>query len=70
MARQPLLKCYRDQVATYMRRKYGITEQQASDISLELCKEFYKPLTAVVEETKEDGIPVIRAVDLATWFDA
>lgn len=69
MARQPLLKCYRDQVATYMMRKYGVTKEQASEMSLELCKEYYQPLTAVVEETKEDGIPVIRAVDLATWFD-
>ena len=24
MARQPLLKCYRDQVAAYIARKYGI----------------------------------------------
>ena len=69
MARQPLLKCYRDQIATYMQRKYGIPAEQAMQYSLELCKEYYKPLTAVVEETKEDGIPVIRAVDLATWFD-
>ena len=69
MARQPLLKCYRDQVATYIARKYGLPLEQASQISLELCKEHYKPLTAIIEETKEDGIPVIRAVDLASWFD-
>ena len=70
MARQPLLKCYRDQVATYMARKYGLPPDKASELSLELCKEFYHPLTAVIEETKEDGIPVIKAVDLAQWFDA
>lgn len=69
MARQPLLKCYRDQVAAYISRKYGIPLDQASNLSLELCKENYKPLTAIIEETKEDGIPVIRAVDMASWFD-
>ena len=70
MARKPLLKCYKEQVANYLSRKYSISAEKAAEISMELCTENYKPLTAIIEETKIDGVPVIKAVDLASWFDA
>ena len=70
MSRPQLLKSYKDQMATYISRKYGLPIEKAAELSLQMCEENYKPLTAVVVETKEDGIPVIKAVDLASWFDS
>ena len=70
MARQQLLKAYRNQVKAYLKRKYSLPDDKADAISMDICKKFYKPLTAIVEETKIDGKPEIKAVDLASWFDA
>ena len=69
MQRPRLLGTYRDQVATYIQFKYGVTKERASEIALEICKKHYKPLTAIIEETKIDGQPIIKGVDLASWFD-
>lgn len=69
MQRPGLLRTYRAQVATYLKFKYGLSDTKADAISLEICKSNYKPLTAVIEETLTDNKPVIKAVDLASWFD-
>ena len=70
MIRLPLLKTYRSQVCTFIKRMYDVTDEQANKITLDLCREYYKPLTAIIEETKIDGKPEIKAVDLASYFDA
>lgn len=68
--RAPLLKTYRQQICKFLERTYDVTPEKANEISMEICSKFYKPLTAIVEETKVDGKPEIKAVDLATYFEA
>ena len=70
MQRPRLLATYRSQLAKYLQFKYGIDDKKADDISFEICKTSYKPLTCIIEETKNDGQPVIKGVDLVSWFDA
>lgn len=68
--RAPLLKTYRQQIGKFIERMYGVTKDQADAISMDICTEHYKPLTAIIEETKIDGKPEIKAVDLAPYFDS
>ena len=58
--RAPLLKTYRQQICKFLERTYDVTPEKANEISMEICSKFYKPLTAIVEETKVDGKPEIR----------
>ena len=70
MQRPPLLRTYKEELATYIGLKYGVSKERAEEIAMSICKERYKPLCAIIEETKTDGKPVIKGVDLATWFDS
>ena len=63
MSRPQLLKSYKDQMATYISRKYGLPIEKAAELSLQMCEENYKPLTAVVVETKEDGIDAVKEAE-------
>lgn len=70
MQRPSLLRTYREQVARYIQFKYGVDAKKADDVSYEICRSRYRPLTAIIEETKNDGQPIIKGVDLASWWDA
>ena len=70
MQRPPLLRTYKEELATYIGLKYGVTKEKAEEIAMSICKDRYKPLCAIIEETKTDGRPIIKGVDLATWFDS
>ena len=69
MRRQRLLESYKLQMAKYISFKYGVSQERAEQIALEICRSRYKPLTAVIEETTTDGKPIIKGVDLVSWFD-
>jgi len=68
-SRPSLLRTYKEQLATYLKFKYHLDAAKADKIAYEICAKKYKPLTAIIEETKTDGKPIIRGVDLASWFD-
>ena len=70
MQRPSLLGTYKNQLKAYLRLKYKVDEAKAEELALEICRKHYRPLTAIIEETKVDNHPVIKGVDLATWFDA
>ena len=67
--RPKLLETWKEQVACYISFKYGVSKEQALEMAKEIGRENYKPLTAIIEETKIDGQPIIKGVDLASWFD-
>ena len=69
MQRPRLLEAYKLQLAKYISFKYGCDEKKAEEIALRICKDRYRPLTAIIEETKIDNRPEIKAVDLVSWFD-
>ena len=66
MSRPGLLQTYRDEIVGYIKRKYGFTEEKADSIFRRACKGRYKPLTAVIVENEQEGLPVLKAVDLVT----
>ena len=70
MQRPRLLATYKMEIAKYIEFKYGVDPKKAEEVAYEVCSRFYRPLTAVIEETKNDGQPIIKGVDLASWFDA
>ena len=70
MQRPSLLGTYKNQLKAYLRLKYKVDEAKAEELALEICRKHYRPLTAIIEETKVDNHPIIKGVDLATWFDA
>lgn len=69
MQRPPLLRTYKEELGTYIGLKYGVSKEKAEEIAMDICKRYYKPLTAIIEDTSTENKPVIRAVDLAVWFD-
>ena len=69
MRRPRLLEAYKLQMAKYLSFAYNLDQEKAEAIVLDICKKRYKPLTAIIEETKEDNRPVIKGVDLVSWFD-
>lgn len=69
MSRPGLLQTYRDEIVGYIKRKYGFTEEKADSIFRRACKGRYKPLTAVIVENEQEGLPVLKAVDLVTYLD-
>lgn len=69
MQRPPLLRTYKEELSTYISLKYGVSKERALEIATEICVSNYKPLTAIIEDTSTDNKPIIRAVDLASWFD-
>ena len=69
MQRPRLLETYKLQLASYLRLKYKLTDEKALALALEICRKFYKPLTAIVVDTTTENRPIIKGVDLASWFD-
>lgn len=69
MSRPPLLKSYKENMATYISRTKGIPYEQAEALVREIMMARYKAKTAVLLDTVHYGDPKIVAVDLATFFD-
>lgn len=67
--RPRLLETYRLQLASYLKLKYKLSDEKANQISFEICRSRYKPLTAFIESTTTDNRPEIKGVDLVSWFD-
>ena len=69
MARPGLLQTYRDEMVSYLMRRYGFSEEEADKRFRRACKDRYQPQTAIIVENEEDGRPVLKAVDFVTYFD-
>lgn len=70
-SRRPgLLQSYLAEMTTYIERKYNCPRDKALSIVKEVCRERYQPMTAIIEETRIDGRPEIKAVDLAQFWEA
>jgi len=69
MSRPPLLKTYLDQLTTYIERNYRCDHDKALEVAKEISRSRYHPMTAVIVETKIEGKPEIKAVDLAQWWE-
>lgn len=67
--RPSLLGTVLQQHIKYIETKYGCPHEVASQIARKYCRERYKPLTAIIQETKVDGKPEIKAVDLAQFWE-
>lgn len=67
--RPRLLETWKEQVACYISLKYNVPKEKAIEVAKKIGAKRYKPLCAIVEETKTDCQPIIKGVDLASWFD-
>ncbi len=70
MRRPSILRTYIEQAACYISKKYDVSEEKAIELATRICKEKYKPLTGIIVDTKVEGCPVIKAVDLAKFLEA
>jgi len=69
MSRPGLLQTYRDEMVSYLKRRYGFSEEEADRRFRLACKDRYQPQTAIIVENEEDGKPVLKAVDLVSYLD-
>lgn len=68
-SRPSLLRTYLNQLASYLKLKYKLDDTRATELATEICRKYYHPLTAVVVDTTTENRPIIKGVDLASWFD-
>ena len=69
MARPGLLSEYRAAQVRHICRKFGISEDEATQRITEIMRKRYKPMTAVIVETLTDGAPKLLAVDLVDYLN-
>lgn len=69
MARPGILQSYGKTMVTHVIRKYGLSEERAREMVKNICRERYKPMTAVIVETLTDGAPKLLAVDLVDYLN-
>jgi len=70
MSRPPLLKTYKENMATYISRVNNIPYAQAEQLVREIMVARYQPKTAVLLDTQLYGEPKIVGTDLATFFES
>ena len=69
MSRPGVLQTYRDEMVAYIKREFGLSEEEADKQFRLACKDRYRPQTAIIVENVEDGRPELKAVDLVTYLD-
>lgn len=69
MSRPGILESYRTTMVDYLVRRFGITSDKASEMVTNIITKRYRPMTVIIEETLQDGVPQLKAVDLVGYLD-
>lgn len=69
MARKSVIAAYKESMITYLKIRYGFSDEEAKSRLSKACEGRYRPMTAVIEDDIADGMPVLKAVDLVTYLD-